>query len=499
MKMNYIKFLVPVLAITLTSCIKDSRKQNSKTGFTKVENVTMVASDFDKSYAPSLGDVKMLVIPITFVGEARDVSEFKYQDWTEAKIHEVEGYYFGEEDSLASYYATASLGQLNVTGKVTAIYENSTIKTSRILNSYNALFSMIRDAVNWVHENDNTINWSEYDLNQDGCIDSVHLITNYVSTEWGETLWPHKYNTNYHGTVEWPMANVYSISSTGFMNNAITGIHEQGHIFGLDDYYDYTSQGDGTSDGIDYVGQFDMQSSNVFDWNSYSKLSMGWVKPYVINGEAEETTITIKAASLNGDCILVPADYSKWNGSAFDEYFLLEYFAPYGNNEKDWRDYRDVLGSTGGVRLYHVDARVYGSDTTDPQNSDVLIVDDMDAQLIKTEEDVSKWDYVTKGCNNSVDYKDYEGGIAQLKDHQLLSIVQKGGVSTFTQYNGRHMLNATDLFKQGDTFTWEKYSKFLNKQAKSQELTNKGEEFPYEFEITELTKDSVTIEITKVK
>ena len=498
MKMNYIKFLVPVLAITITSCIKDSRKQNSKTGFTKVENVTMVASDFDKSYAPSLGDVKMLVIPITFVGEARDVSEIKYQDWTEAKIHEVEGYYFGEEDSLASYYTTASLGQLNVTGKVTAIYENSTIKTSRILNSYNALFSMIRDAVNWVHENDNTINWSEYDLNQDGCIDSVHLITNYVSTEWGETLWPHKYNTNYHGTVEWPMANVYSISSTGFMNNAITGIHEQGHIFGLDDYYDYTSQGDGTSDGIDYVGQFDMQSSNVFDWNSYSKLSMGWVKPYVINGEAEETTITIKAASLNGDCILVPADYSKWNGSAFDEYILIELFAPYGNNEKDWYRFRGSLGSNPGLRVYHVDGRMFGSNDYSPYGGKIT-VEDVKAQQINSVEEIENWEYVKKGANNCSNWYDYGNGIEQLADVPQLNIIQKGGDFTFARENGRHTLHAGDLFKKGDTFTWRKYSHFFNKSETKQYRTSKGALFPYSFTVDYIDAESATITFTKVK
>lgn len=455
----------------------------------------MVSSDLKSSYAPSLSDVKMLVIPISFQGSARNGGNDSFLDWNQSRINAMNTYYFGTYNSLSAYYQTASFDQLRITGKVTDIYNNFTISVGDINNdsSYDTLWNMMENALNWVQDNDTSINWSEYDLNQDGCVDNIHFITDFYCQTWNDPLWPHMYWTGRTGTLERPKANVYSISGTAFVQNAITAIHEQGHIFGLEDYYDYTTQ------YIDYVGQLDMQSGNVFDWNSFSKLSMGWVEPKVVTGKAKKTKVTLSAASLNGDCLIIPANYDTWNKSAFDEYFLLEYFAPYGNNEKDWRNYRDVLGSTGGVRLYHVDARVYGSDTTDPQNSDVLIVDDMDAQLIKTKEDVSKWDYVTKGCNNSVDYKDYEGGIAQLKDHQLLSIVQKGGVSTFSQYNGRHMLNATDLFKQGDTFTWEKYSKFLNKQAKSQELTNKGEEFPYEFKITELTKDSVTIEITKVK
>ena len=159
------------------------------------------------------------------------------------------------------------------------------------------LFNLIEEAVSWIQDNDETINWSEYDLNQDGCIDNIHLITNYVSTDWGNSLWPHMSSAHRAGTLERPGVNVYSISSTGFVVNPITAIHEQGHIFGLDDYYDYTDQ----EQGIDYIGGLDMQSHNVFDWNSFSKLCMGWVKPYVVNGEAKKTKITIKAASLNGD------------------------------------------------------------------------------------------------------------------------------------------------------------------------------------------------------
>ncbi len=494
MKICCLKFLIPVAALAITSCTNGKKKENSETGFVQIDDVTMVCSDLKSSYAPSKGAVKMLVVPISFVDTAREGGDDSFIEWTDERITNMEDYYFGESDSLATYYATASLNSLQISGKVTDIYENSTISVDEINNdgTLEKLFDMIEDAINWVHDNDDTINWAEYDLNQDGCIDSVHLITDYKATEWNTSLWPHMYWTGRTGTVERPLANVYSISGTAYVIDAITAIHEQGHIFGLEDYYDYSGV-------ADYVGGFDMQSHNVFDWNSFSKLSMGWVKPYVVNGEADVTTINIKAASINGDCILIPADYSTWNGSAFDEYFLLELFAPYGNNKRDWAKYASSLGKKPGIRVYHVDGRTYGSNKVDSEKSQLLVIDDMENQAINSKEDVAQWSYITKGANNSSNWRDYEGGVEQLGDHPLLSLVQKGGEFTFAQTGQRHTLNATDLFKVGNEFTFEKYSKFLNKSAEDQLFMNNGEEFPYTFTIDYIDDDSATVTITKVK
>lgn len=502
MKAKVFKFIIPVATLAVTSCIGGQKKPNTKTGFVKVNEVSMVASDFNNAYAPSTGDVKLLVIPISFKGDAKDKPSSSYIDWNDIQINKVNDFYFGQSDSLYAYYSAASFNQLHISGMVAPIYENSTIATSDVCDdsSYQTLFDLIENAVNWLEDTQVDINWSEYDLNQDGCIDNVHLITNYYEQEWSEPLWPHMYQTNKIGTLERPSANVYSISNTGFMTNSITSIHEQGHIFGLQDYYDYSPDSE-----IDYVGGYDMQSHNCFDWNSFSKLSMGWVKPYVINGEADVTTVNIKAASINGDCIIIPADYSSWNGSAFDEYFLLELFAPYGNNKKDWQKYQSNLGSKPGIRLYHVDARMYGGNSyeyySDSQGRSQakLKVDDLEDQLIKSKEDISRWNIKSFGANNSSNWTDGNEGIVQLENNPLLTLVQKGKNFTFASTSGRHTLSSGDLFKLGDTFSFEDYSIFLNKEAKAQELTNKGEDFPYTFTIDYIDEDDATITFNKVK
>lgn len=485
------------LSSSETSSSSESSSEDPGTGYTQVTKLSMLSSDLDKRYAPALGDVKLLVVPITFAGNTASGYTQYIQPWTNTKLQQVNGFYFGETDSLASYYKTASFDKLRITGMVADIYQNTTFTVKEVLDdgSMNALWDMMDAALDWLYETTD-IDWSEYDLNRDGCIDNIHFVTDYVSQEWGANLWPHMYFTDRTGTLEKPMINVYSMSGTGFVSDAITAIHEQGHIFGLDDYYDYSNGG---SSPIDYIGHLDMQSHNCFDWNSYSKLTTGWVDPYVIDGTKDVTEITITAASKNGDCLIIPADYSTWNGSAFDEYILLELFAPFGNNKADWSRYSGTLGSAPGIRLYHVDGRVYGSNKTERWNPMQLIVDDMEDQEINCVEDIERWEYTTRGANNSSDWKDYEGGIYQLGSHPMLTLVQRGGDFTFakTDYD-HHTLQAGDLFKRGHSFTFSKYSHFMNKNIAVQDTMDNGEVFPYQIDVVNITSDTATLKITKI-
>ena len=468
-------------------------------GYVKVDNMSMVCSDLNSTYAPALGDVKMLVVPIQFAGNTASGYSNRVRNWTEADLQNLDSIYFGEENSLKHYYDVASFGRMRMTGMVSDVYQNTTYKVSDILadESMDTLWDMMDEALAWVIDSNPDINWDEFDINHDGNIDNIHLITNYTSNKWADNLWPHMFYTRRQHTGDKLGINVYSMSGIGYVYDYITATHEQGHIFGLQDYYDYSDDG---SSPIDYIGHLDMQSHNVFDWNSFSKLSVGWVEPYVVTGEEDVTTITISAASKNGDCIIVPADYSTWNGSAFDEYFLIELFSPYGNNEKDWDRYYNSIGN-GGVRLYHVDARAYGSDILDDYNPELLVVDDLEEQEINCLEDINKYAYNTLGANNSSDWRDYEGGIEQLANHPLLSIVQRGGEFTFAQKNNavNHTLSVLDLFKNGHTFTFENYSHFLNKDISSADTMDNGEVFPYEISFSNWSKEKITVTFTKVK
>ena len=410
--------------------------------------------------------------------------------------------YFGEvedEVSLKSYYETASFGQMNVSGVVTSTDEeiNESLTDEEIQNEEfsDKLIQVLNNAVEYIRTNETDINLDDYDLDDDGYIDNAHFITNFNSktyqkvtgkNAWGTHLWPHR-NLTYQdaGTKASPLTNAYSLSSIDMSKDAITMIHEQGHVFGLDDYYDYSYL-------VDYVGGADMQSNSIFDWNSYSKLVVGWISSYVVTGETE---ITISAASLNGDCIIVPANPNTFNNSAYDEYFLIELFSPYGNNAIKypvngrygetswdyWQSSKKVSLGDYGVRLYHVDSRMQWWDSTNRCYHEA------------TSEDKDKWLFLPIS-------NDYYGGEAvdaalePFADCKLLSIIQASGKDTLGDPdNYQQYLSDSDLFHQGDVFTFAKYKHFLSKCGRTVTTMDNGETFPYKITFKSMNAERATI------
>ena len=454
---------------------------NVNTGFTRINksSLTYKQKDLASIVSPATGVAKTLIVPITLSGSWTN-------EWTEAKLAAIKSFMFeGQDDhTYKNYYETASFRSLVVDGFVTEPYRetSSNLTTEKIQTdtSYSNLFTLIANAVEWVKTKYANVDWSAYDSDNNGTIDNIHLCTNFNTAEysrqtgenaWNTPLWPHKYQTNRAGTHASPKANVYSIDAIDHFNDPITAIHEQGHIHGLDDYYDYNYS------GADYIGYGDMQSYNVFDWNSYSKMSVGWVSPYVIDGSSNSVTITLGAAALTGDCLVIPANYSTWNKSAFDEYFLIELFSNCGLNTKDWsswsKNYADLAG--GGVRLYHVDSRILNS---------------------SGQEGAPSYSYYTRTNNTRPESNPGQGS---LSDFPLLRLIQAGKVDTFgsTSTSAHHYVGYEDLFHTGDVFTFNEYKHMLSKWGNTVTTMDNGETFPYTITFNEVTTRYVTLTVSK--
>jgi hypothetical protein len=125
--------------------------------------------------------------------------------------------------------------------------------------------------------------------------------------------------------------------------NARTYIHETGHLLGLEDYYDY----DETVGARGGLGGADMMDYNAGDHNSFSKMVLGWVNPYLINGDT--VTVDLKSCSETGEVILIPI---KWEQNIFTEYYLIEFYTPTSLNSEN-----DYL-TTSGIRILHVIASI---------------------------------------------------------------------------------------------------------------------------------------------
>ena len=466
-------------------------------GYYKLEKSTILLDTFSNCSAHE-GTTKLLVVAIDLEPGS---STFSKTNWTQSVLNKVDKYFFSDTTSdaggyysLKTYYETVSKGTVEIGGQVFGPYKSQyTMAQVNQDTSYQTLHSVFNSAVEYVKESNPTIDWSEYDVNRDGYFDNVHFITNSDGTglEWSSSpMWPHKYEIyGNKADVDSPVTNVYETAILGMFSNAITAIHEQGHMFGLDDYYNY-SQGNANEALIDYVGGFDMQSGNVGDWNPFSKFAVGWGKPIVVDGSLDSTKITIRSSALTNEFIVVPANIDTYNNSAFDEYFIIELFTNDGPNAAHWRHISTSSTQTAGVRIYHIDARLW------EYYSDEIIDDIDELQAYKS----SGHSYITAACTNTSTYGDYTGASSRNHhDFKYVSVIQKGGEDTFSKKgtSSRRVLNYSDLFVTGDTFRFEDYDHFLSKTGKATTTTNEGEIFPYTFYFNEVTKSGCTVTISK--
>lgn len=79
---------------------------------------------------------------------------------------------------------------------------------------------------------------------------------------------------------------------------------------GLEDYYCYNAS-------WSPMGYVDMMDHNCGDHNSFSKFTLGWSSPKVVD---KKVIIDLKPFVTTGESILLPS-YNN-NGTAFDEYLL---------------------------------------------------------------------------------------------------------------------------------------------------------------------------------
>ena len=299
---------------------------------------------------PSVGEPKVLVIPVEFTDYPAPI----------AMVDSLNKAFFGRSEdtgweSLQSYYYKSSYGKLNITGTVLQPYNTGKKSTSYAYDDY-ADYDIIKAALEYY---DDVVDYSDYDTDKDGYIDSIYIIYTRTYDDNSDLWWAYTYEyftetEEYYDNVE---ADFYSFMSYQFFYDKLNGekityncetlIHETGHLLGLDDYYDY-EEGIGPKGG---TGGGDMMDHNVGDHNAYSKLLLGWITPYVLTGTS--LTIDLNSFEVSGECVMI---CKNWNGSVFSEYYIIDFYTPTGLNEF-CKDLNGLFGICG-IRIYHIDATV---------------------------------------------------------------------------------------------------------------------------------------------
>lgn len=314
--------------------------------------------------APSTGNVKAFVVPVVFSDFTYVIqNNTRYQNRVKNEINTT---FFGDGEtdtgyweSLASYYSESSYGKLNITGTVSDfLYFSNSAEEIKKMSSTTSVTTQIVDYATETFFDSGDYKISDYDSDGDGYIDLFWLVYMYPYDSSYDSFWAYTYwstDNDYVSNYSWA-SYYFMFEGTESGLDAHTFIHETGHQFGLEDYYSYDDVSSGYARSP--LGCFDMMDNNVVDHNSYSKYALDWIDPTVGTAGA---TYTLKPFEEDGNCVLI-ADPDSYNGTAFDEYFLVEYYTPTGLNKQDATTaYNTALGTaidTNGLRIIHVDSRI---------------------------------------------------------------------------------------------------------------------------------------------
>ncbi len=352
----------------------------------QIFNIRDVCGSRGVETLPSTGQRDVLVVPIGFsdIDFDRFYGNGKGNDGVKADLEkafngsgsEDTGYW----ESVSSYFAKSSFGRLDLQFTIADPYistktaaEEVPIATSTF-SPYASVSDLVQRAVS-AYSQKSGDDLTRFDSDSDGLLDSVWAIYAPVSSDKlssGFGTYTYLPPSSAGGSGE--RISTFSFASVGDLFSRGAGkldthsyIHETGHMFGLNDYYNYTQY---TSP----LGMLDMQDLNVGDHNVYTKMLLGWVDPIIYSTDQVQTAkIHLDGQTAGASALLITDSY---RGTSFDEYYMVEFYRPDGLNALDSQTnyYQDVLDSyegtgqtppdiralpkSAGVKMYHVDSRL---------------------------------------------------------------------------------------------------------------------------------------------
>ena len=449
----------------------------------------------------SVGENNLLVVPLKIKG---------YEEYaTEENLKKINDSFFLEDSlntlgyySLSEYYKISSYNKLNIKGEVTP-WIDLDLTTKEISSSSISNYTLdcgtyfpTEKAINYIKENLN-IDLTKYDNDKDGFIDGVYFIYGCPtflddSSLSSSTFWNFTYYNVLNkdkASISSPVLMTYSWSSFDMLSKGSdktkldthTYIHEFGHQLGLNDYYD-TSNSGGLNPYTSPMGGLDMMDNNVGDHSAFSKFALGWVNPYVVNGDYGEVNIELKSLLSDGECIILPT--KEYNNTPFDEYFMIEYVKNDSINKLDstagypstfYTDGRIIrFYSKNGIRITHIDAR------------------GVDANLDYTD---SINDMIMTKFSNTASTKEGYYCPTNHNSYVLTSLIS--GNASRNTLGTFFVANNQDLIYEGTTIDF--YSSSVNSRASmipfSTNRFDDGSFFNYSIKVNSISEDEVSITI----
>lgn len=269
---------------------------------------------------------------------------------------------FRPYESLNSYYQRSSYGKLSFTGQ--AFDYHATHNRSEYASTDDVLMEAL-------HALDATIDFSQFDGNNDGRIDLVYMHFAGSNSGWGGIWWSYESNANegliFDGKELCNIVTLHTPSNT--VDGAQTIIHETGHALGLIDYYpdpNATSLNNG-------MNTDDMMHNTAGDHCGFSKWLLGWIDDDHVtrivvnqdgvtvkrgNADAEHmasvsqavTSLDYEDMRQQGSIVAISADPALLGSEGkFSSYYVLQYDDAVGNQS---------FMKHSALRLYRVQAEL---------------------------------------------------------------------------------------------------------------------------------------------
>ena len=469
---------------------------------------------YGSAYCPSTGNPKLIIVPVWFTDSDDYITN------KENVRSDIEKAYLGTAsdtgwESVTTYYQKDSFGKVTISGTVLPWYECGNASTYYYTDKNTSkTIALVNSAYTYAESYISSYN--DYDTDGDGYIDGIMLI--YGSPDNSalehaldtppdaDNMWAYAYWTRNSKNMTKPTAKAFFWASYDFMYSqglkafnrtgksycgsgdtshcsidTHTFIHEMGHVFGLDDYYDYSSYKKSPALA------FSMQDHNVGGHDPFSRLALGWAKAYI---PTQTSKFKLKPIESSGEVILLENTNST---SAFNEYLLLEFYSPEGLNKFDCdHDYGhyEAGPKSYGIRVWHVDARLASF-----SGWRTVITDDPSAGQVVMATNNTTYENVSN--NRAVNYAgSYEYNELQVirRDYNITD--SNGNVIPNTSFRSNEYLSNKDLFIQDDFFTTHKYrQQFVNKDKMNNSLVL-GWSF-YVDEINTTTKETTITVIKK--
>lgn len=298
---------------------------------------------------PTTGNPKALIILVEYT----DV-KFKSQDGYNGKDYfndMINGDNFtqsGGTGSAKQYFKDQSGGkfmpEFDVLGPVTLPNKRSFYgKNDRWGDDENAHL-MVTHAIDIL---DAEIDFSKYDTDKDGIIDSVYVFyAGQGEADFGseDTVWPHAWDVRNAGIekrVDGVLIAKYACSNE--WNDKIPSgvgnfVHEFSHVMGLPDLY-HTQDGDVRYTPDEYsvldYGPYNNDGRTPPNYSAYEKNALGWFEPIMLNSPL---TVTLHEITT-GEFGLIPTEKDT-------EFFLLE-----NRQQNGW----DKYIPNHGMLIWHID------------------------------------------------------------------------------------------------------------------------------------------------